>query len=84
MGPKRSNTGLEGEGCAVGMRFVWIPSSNGGGEVECGISDCAVVVAAENQVSCDLVGEAVMLDLKSSVYYVYYMAWMLLEPRSGI
>jgi len=63
------------------MRFVWIPSSDGGGEVECGISGCAVVVAAENQVSCDLAGEAVMLDLKSSEYY---MAWMLLEPRSGI
>jgi hypothetical protein len=33
------------------------------------ISDRSVVVAAKNQVSCDLAGEAAILNIKSGVYY---------------
>jgi hypothetical protein len=29
----------------------------------------STVVAAKDQVSCDLVGEAVILDMKSGIYY---------------
>ena len=33
------------------------------------ISDRSVVVAAKDQVSCDLAGEAAILNVKSGVYY---------------
>lgn len=33
------------------------------------ISDHSVVVAAKDQVSCDLAGEAAILNIKSGVYY---------------
>ncbi|HET6145785.1 MAG TPA: PqqD family peptide modification chaperone [Candidatus Acidoferrales bacterium] len=33
------------------------------------ISDRSVVVAAKDQVSCDLAGEAAILNIKSGVYY---------------
>jgi len=47
----------------------------------------SVVVAAKEQVSCDLCGEAVILDLKSGVYYgldtVGAQIWNLIqEPQS--
>ncbi len=31
--------------------------------------DCLIVVVSKNQISSDLVGEAVILDLSTSVYY---------------
>jgi Coenzyme PQQ synthesis protein D (PqqD) len=51
------------------------------------ISRNSVVVASKEQVSCDLGGEAAILNLKNSVYYgldpVGARAWNLLqEPRS--
>jgi hypothetical protein len=33
------------------------------------VSGCSIVVAAKDQISCDLAGEAVILNLKSGVYY---------------
>lgn len=47
----------------------------------------STVVAAKDQVWCDLVGEAVILDLKSGVYYglnpVGARVWSLIqEPRT--
>jgi hypothetical protein len=51
------------------------------------ISDRSVVVAAKNQVSCDLAGEAAILNIKSGVYYgldpVGARIWSLVqEPRN--
>ena len=50
------------------------------------ISDRSVVVAAKDQVSCDLAGEAAILNIKSGVYYgldpVGARIWSLVqEPR---
>jgi hypothetical protein len=50
------------------------------------ISDRSVVVAAKDQVSCDLAGEAAILNIKSGVYYgldpVGARIWNLIkEPR---
>ena len=50
------------------------------------ISDRSVVVAARDQVSCDLAGEAAILNIKSGVYYgldpVGARIWTLVqEPR---
>jgi hypothetical protein len=33
------------------------------------ISECSIVVAVKDQVSCDLAGEAVILHLKTGIYY---------------
>lgn len=51
------------------------------------ISDRSVVVAAKDQVSCDLAGEAAILNIKSGVYYgldpVGARIWNLMkEPRA--
>jgi hypothetical protein len=51
------------------------------------ISDTSVVSAVKQQASCDLAGEAVILNLKDGVYYglnsVGARVWTLLEqPRS--
>ena len=51
------------------------------------ISDRSVVVAAKNQVSCDLAGEAAILNIKSGVYYgldpIGAQIWRLMqEPRA--
>ena len=51
------------------------------------ISDQTVVVAAKDQVSCDLAGEAAILNIKSGVYYgldpVGARIWNLVqEPRA--
>jgi hypothetical protein len=51
------------------------------------MSGQTIVVAAEGQVSCDLVDEAAMLDLKSGVYFalnaVGARIWKLIqEPKS--
>ncbi len=53
------------------------------------ISDRSVVVAAKDQVSCDLAGEAAILNVKSGVYYgldpVGARIWSLLqEPRAVV
>lgn len=53
------------------------------------ISDLSVVVAAKDQVSCDLAGEAAILNVKSGVYYgldpVGARIWNLMqEPRKVI
>lgn len=50
------------------------------------ISDRSVVVAAKDQVSCDLAGEAAILNIKNGVYYgldpVGARIWTLMqEPR---
>jgi hypothetical protein len=50
------------------------------------ISDHSVVVATKDQVSCDLAGEAAILNIKSGVYYgldpVGARIWNLMqEPR---
>jgi hypothetical protein len=50
------------------------------------ISDRSIVVAAKDQVSCDLAGEAAILNIKSGVYYgldpVGARIWNLMqEPR---
>lgn len=50
------------------------------------ISDQSVVVATKDQVSCDLAGEAAILNIKSGVYYgldpVGARIWNLMqEPR---
>ena len=50
------------------------------------ISDSSVVVVARDQVSCDLAGEAAILNIKSGVYYgldpVGARIWNLIqEPR---
>ena len=50
------------------------------------ISDRSVVVATKDQVSCDLAGEAAILNIKSGVYYgldpVGARIWNLMrEPR---
>src|SRR6202790_5908895 len=51
------------------------------------ISDRSVVVAAKDEVSCDLAGEAAILNVKSGVYYgldpVGARIWPLMqEPRA--
>jgi Coenzyme PQQ synthesis protein D (PqqD) len=51
------------------------------------ISRSSTIVAAKDQVSCDLAGEAVILNLKSGVYYgldpVGARVWSLIqEPRT--
>jgi len=51
------------------------------------ISDQSVVVATKDQVSCDLAGEAAILNIKSGVYYgldpVGARIWNLMqEPRA--
>ena len=51
------------------------------------ISKSSTIVAAKDQVSCDLAGEAVILNLKSGVYYglnpVGARVWSLIqEPRT--
>jgi hypothetical protein len=51
------------------------------------ICDRSVVVAAKDQVSCDLAGEAAILNIKSGVYYgldpVGARIWNLMqEPRA--
>ena len=51
------------------------------------ISDRSVVVVAKDQVSCDLAGEAAILNVKSGVYYgldpVGARIWTLMqEPRA--
>jgi hypothetical protein len=51
------------------------------------ISDRSVVVAAKDQVSCDLAGEAAILNIKNGVYYgldpVGARIWNLVqEPRA--
>ncbi len=51
------------------------------------ISDRSVVVATKNQVSCDLAGEAAILNIKSGVYYgldkIGAEIWKLMqEPRA--
>ena len=51
------------------------------------ISDQSIVVAAKHQVSCDLAGEAAILNIKSGVYYgldpVGARIWNLMQqPRS--
>jgi hypothetical protein len=53
------------------------------------ISDHSVVVAARDQVSCDLAGEAAILNIKSGVYYgldpVGARIWNLMqEPRAVV
>jgi hypothetical protein len=53
------------------------------------ISDRTVVVAAKNQVSCDLAGEAAILNIESGVYYgldpVGARIWTLMqEPREVV
>jgi Coenzyme PQQ synthesis protein D (PqqD) len=53
------------------------------------ISDRSVVVAAKDQVSCDLSGEAAILNVKSGVYYgldpVGARIWNLMqEPRAVV
>lgn len=50
------------------------------------ISENTTVVAAKNQVSCDLAGEAAILDLQSGIYYglneVGARVWELIqEPK---
>jgi hypothetical protein len=50
------------------------------------ISTESIVVASANQVSCELAGEAAILDLKQGVYYgldpVGSTVWqMIVEPR---
>jgi hypothetical protein len=47
----------------------------------------SVVIAARDQVSCDLAGEAAILDIKSGIYYgldaVGALIWNLIqEPRT--
>src|ERR1700757_3024333 len=51
------------------------------------ISSSSIVVAARDQVSCDLAGEAVILNLKSGIYYglnpVGARVWSLIqEPKT--
>ena len=51
------------------------------------ISDRSIVVAAKDQVSCDLAGEAAILNMKNGVYYgldpVGARIWNLMqEPRA--
>ena len=51
------------------------------------ISERSVVVAAKDQVSCDLAGEAAILNIKSGIYYgldpVGARIWTLMQqPRS--
>jgi len=51
------------------------------------IAKTSTVVAAKDQVSCDLAGEAVILDMKSGIYYglnpVGARIWSLIqEPRT--
>jgi len=53
------------------------------------ISERSVVVAAKDQVSCDLAGEAAILNIKSGVYYgldpVGARIWNLVqEPRTVV
>jgi coenzyme PQQ synthesis protein D (PqqD) len=53
------------------------------------ISDRTVVVAAKDQVSCDLAGEAAILNIKSGIYYgldpVGARIWNLMqEPREVV
>ncbi len=57
-------------------------------EVENNIVKSSVIVAAKEQVSCDLGGEAAILNLKNSVYYglnaVGVRIWNLIqEPKTA-
>ena len=52
------------------------------------ISDRSVVVAAKDQVSCDLAGEAAILNIKNGVYYgldpVGARIWNLMREPRGV
>jgi Coenzyme PQQ synthesis protein D (PqqD) len=52
------------------------------------LSGSAIVVAAREQVSCDLAGEAAILNLKSGVYYgldsVGARIWTLIQQPQAI
>ena len=52
------------------------------------ISDRSVVVAAKDQVSCDLAGEAAILNIKNGVYYgldpVGARIWNLMQKPRGV
>jgi hypothetical protein len=52
------------------------------------ISACSVVVAAADQVSCDLGGEAAILNLKSGIYYgldpVGTRIWSLIQTPKAV
>jgi Coenzyme PQQ synthesis protein D (PqqD) len=63
------------------------PGVDGGAGMNSGISDRSIVVAAKDQVSCDLAGEAAILNIKNGVYYgldpVGARIWSLMqEPRA--
>ncbi len=52
------------------------------------ISDRSVVVAAKDQVSCDLAGEAAILNIKSGVYYgldpIGAQIWRLMQEPCAV
>ena len=52
------------------------------------ISDGSVVVAAKDQVSCDLAGEAAILNIKNGVYYglnpVGARIWSLVQKPQSV
>ncbi len=56
--------------------------------VNCPISNNAIVKASKKQVSCDLGGEAVILDLNKSLYYgldpVGARIWNLLQKQTTV
>jgi hypothetical protein len=62
------------------------PGAIGGVDMNAAISDRSIVVAAKDQVSCDLAGEAAILNIKNGIYYgldpVGARIWSLMqEPR---
>ncbi|MBZ5643360.1 MAG: PqqD family peptide modification chaperone [Acidobacteriia bacterium] len=52
------------------------------------ISDRSIVVVAKDQVSCDLAGEAAILNIKNGVYYgldpVGARIWSLMQEPRGV
>jgi hypothetical protein len=57
--------------------------------VQCTLSGSSIIVASEGQVHCDLGGEAVILDLRSGVYYglnndVGARIWHLLQKETTV
>ncbi len=58
------------------------------GVLEMSLSVKSIVVAAKDQICCDLAGEEVILDLRSGVYYgldaVGARIWRLLQSETSI
>jgi Coenzyme PQQ synthesis protein D (PqqD) len=60
---------LSGDYTTLFETLLKLSKPRGGKSVKMGILGDSIVVAVKNQVSCDLAGEAAILEMKSGIYY---------------